>query len=134
MIPSGNKLLTTELKVVTQPSKQHQMLFDGHRIVNTCDNLEAVKQAVFKILNTERYDYIIYSWNYGVELMDLYGKPFVFACPEIERRVKEALLQDDRIKGVDEFEFKNNGHGVVHVTFTVHTIFGDMVEEMVVNI
>ena len=22
------------------------------------------KQAIYKILNTERYDYLIYSWNY----------------------------------------------------------------------
>ena len=134
MIPSNNAILTTDLNVVTQPSKQHRMDLDRNLIRGTCDSLEAVKQSIFKILNTERYAYLIYSWNFGIELMDLYGKSPVFACPELERRVKEALLQDDRITGVDEFEFDTSKKGVVSVTFTVHTLFGDLNEEMAVNI
>jgi hypothetical protein len=58
----------------------------------------------------------------------------MYVCPEIERRVKDALLQDDRITGVDNFEFDTSTKGVVSVTFTVHTFFGDVNEEMVVNI
>ena len=116
------------------PSKQHKMFIDKNRITGLCDSLEAVQQSVFKILNTERYDYLIYSWNYGIELKDLYGKSPMYVCPEIERRVKEALFQDDRITNIDEFEFDISRKGVVYVTFTVHTIFGDLNEEMVVNI
>ena len=134
MIPSGNSILTTELKVVAQPSKQHRMNLDKNRILGFCDNLEAVKQSVFKILNTERYNSLIYSWNYGIELIDLYGKSPMYVCPEIARRVKEALFQDDRITAVDNFEFDTSTKGVVSVTFTVHTIFGDLNEEMVVNV
>ena len=29
----------------------------------TVDELEAMKQAVSKILQTERYQYVIYDWN-----------------------------------------------------------------------
>jgi len=134
MIPSGNQILTTDLEVVTMPSKQHAMILDGNRIIATCDNLEAIKQTIFKILNTQRYAYIIYSWNYGIELEDLFGQPVRYVCPEIERRVKEALLQDDRIIEVDNFEFDFPKRGVVAVSFTVHTIVGDLEEEMVVNI
>lgn len=133
MIPSGNTLLTTELEVVTMPSKQHTMNLDNNRILGTCDTLEAIKQTVFKILNTQRYAYLIYSWNYGIELEDLFGQPIRYVCPEIERRVQEALLQDDRITAVDDFEFDTSQRGVVAVSFTVHTIFGDLNEEMVVN-
>lgn len=134
MIPSGNKILTADLTVVTMPSKQHRMDLDRNRIIGTCDNLEAIKQTIFKILNTERYKYIIYSWNYGIELADLFGKPFRYVCPEIERRVKEALLQDDRITDLTDFEFDEPKRGVIAVKFTAHTIFGDIDEEMVVNI
>lgn len=134
MIPSGNTILTTELNVVTQPSKQHRMNLDKNRILGSCDGLEAIKQTIFKILNTERYKYLIYSWNYGIELIDLFGKSPMYACPEIERRVKDALLQDDRITGVDSFEFNTSAKGVVSVTFTVHTIFGEVEKELVVNI
>lgn len=134
MIPSKNTALTTELNVVTQPSGQHRMDLDRNRILGTCDGLEAVKQTIFKILNTERYKHLIYSWNYGIELMDLFGQSPMYACPEIERRVKEALLQDDRITGVDNFEFDTSTKGVVSVTFTVRTLFGEVDEELVVNI
>lgn len=134
MIPSGNTILTTEINVVRMPSKQHRMNLDENRILGSCDNLEAVKQSIFKILNSERYAHLIYSWNYGIELMDLYGQPPLFVCPELERRITEALLQDDRITGVDEFEFDISKKGVVSVTFTVHTLFGDLEEEKVVNI
>ena len=134
MIPSGNAILTTELKVVAQPSKQHRMDLDKNRILGTCDSLEAVKQSIYKILNTERYAHVIYSWNHGIELNDLFGQSPMYVCPEIERRVKEALLQDDRITGVDNFEFDISKKGVVSVTFTIHTRFGDLNEEMAVNI
>lgn len=134
MIPSGNTILTTELEVVTMPSKQHRMDLDRTRILGTCDNLEAVKQTIFKILNSERYAYLIYSWNYGIELIDLYGQPPMYVCPEVKRRIEEALLQDDRITAVDEFEFDTSKKGVVSVSFTVHTLFGDLNEEMAVNI
>lgn len=134
MIPSGNTVLTTALNVVTMPSKQHKMNLDTNRVLGTCDGLEAVKQSIFKILNSERYKHLIYSWNYGIELKDLYGKPPMFVCPEIEKRVKDALIQDDRITNVNEFEFDISKKGVVSVTFTVHTIFGDLDEEMAVNI
>lgn len=134
MIPTGNNILTVNLEVKSQPSKQHAMILDKNRIVGTCDKLQAVKQAVFKILSTERYEYLIYSWNYGIELKDLFGKSPMYVCPEIERRVKEALLQDDRITGVTDFDFDTTNRGVISVTFTVHTPFGDLDEGMVVNI
>jgi phage baseplate assembly protein W len=133
MIPSGNNLLTVDLEVKTQPSKQHMMILNKDRITGTCDKLESVRQAVYKILSTERYKYIIYSWNYGIELEDLFGQPVMFVCPEIERRIKEALKMDDRITKVDSFDFDTNKRGVVSVSFTVHTIFGDLEEEMVVK-
>ena len=134
MIPSVNNLLTADLTLTVHPSKQHRMILDKNRIIRTCDSLEAVQQTVFKILNTERYKHLIYSWNYGIELADLFGQPVTYACPEIERRVTEALLQDDRITGVDEFEFDTSKKSVVSVKFTVHTLFGDIQEEKVVNI
>ena len=39
------------------------------------DERDAVLQAVYLILNVERYAFPIYSRNYGSELSDLIGKP-----------------------------------------------------------
>jgi hypothetical protein len=85
--------------------------------------VEAVRQAVKLILNTERCRYPIFSWNYGIELEDLFGRPASFVRPELERRVREALLQDDRVTGVDGFLFEHGRKGLGCV-FTVRTIFG----------
>jgi hypothetical protein len=134
MIPSGNAILSTKINMVRIPSEQYRMDLNKSRILGVCDGLESVKQSIFKVLNSERYQYIIYSWNYGIELMDLYGKTPMFVCPELEKRVKDALLQDDRITKVDGFEFDVSKRSVVSAKFTVHTIFGDLEEEMVVNI
>ncbi len=107
-------------------SKNYKMMIKDKVINGYAEELEAMKQVVYKILNTERYDYIIYSWNYGVELKDLFGKPVDYVCPEIERRVKDALTQDNRIESVYNFKFDKSKRGVVAVNFVVGTIYGDV--------
>ena len=134
MIPSGNTLLTTELEVKTLPSLNYAMNFELNRIVGKVDGLEAMRQVIYKILNTERYQYLIYSWNYGIELADLFGMPVDYCCAEIERRVVEALEADDRIDSVEDFEFEFPKPHVVTVTFTVNTIFGQTEIETEVDI
>ena len=133
MIPSTNTILSTDLEVNTQPSKDYKLHIERNTINGLCDELEAMKQIIYKILNTERYKYIMYSWNYGIELLDLYGEPVRFVCPELERRITEALIQDDRIESIDNFEFDTSKKRTVKVTFTVHTIFGNVESEKVVN-
>ena len=108
------------------PSKTYVMNIDGERITGTMtDDIEAVKQAIYKILNTERYQYPIYSWNYGVELADLFGKPIAYVLPEIPRRIKEALVADDRIIDATAFELSHDKRGNVLAKFKVITIFGN---------
>lgn len=128
MIPSINTILASELEMVKQPSKTYKMRIDNDAISGHCDDHEAMVQAVYKILNTERYEHIIYSWNYGIELLNLFGKPKDFVCLELRRRISEALLQDDRITSVTDFEFDTSMKKIVKVKFTVHTIYGDTFE------
>lgn len=97
------------------------------------DGIDAVKQAIFLILSTERYKYVIYSHNYGVELDTLYGKPMTYVLPELRRRIREALAQDDRITDVDNFSFET-GRSTVTARFTARTIFGDVEAERTVAI
>lgn len=114
------------LIVETSPTKTYKMKIFGDRISNYTDEQEAMKQAIYKILNTERYDYSIYSWNYGIELKDLFGKSQNYCKSEIKRRIKEALTQDDRISSVDAFSFEKIGREKLGVNFTVSTIYGDI--------
>lgn len=134
MIPGVNGILTEDLEVESLPSKNYMMHIDRNRISGFCDKQDAVKQAIYKILNTERYQYIIYSWNYGIQLTDLYGEPVTYVCPELERRIIDALSVDDRILSCEGFDFDISQKGIVVVTFKANTIYGDVDVEKVVNI
>ena len=133
MIPQVEYELGEDYEFEEIPSETYKILTDKKRIIGKCDDLEAVKQAVYLMLNTERYQYIIYSENYGVELMDLIGEPIPYVLPELKRRIAECLTQDDRIDSVDSFEFEVNKK-TVHCTFTVHSNIGSFESESVVNI
>lgn len=133
MIPSATGFLAGDFELSTQPSKTYRMDLDGSTTVGYVDGLEAMKQVVFKILNTERYKYPMYSWNYGVEFADLIGEPVTFVCPELQRRITEALTWDERVTSVSDFKFDLSKKGSVAVSFIVHTIYGSLDEEQEVN-
>lgn len=133
MIPSTTAFLEQDFEITEQPTHTYKMNLESNLIRGYTDGQEAMKQAIYKILNTERYQYVMYSWNYGIELLDLYGEPVSYVCPELERRITEALTWDNRIQTVDNFEFNISKKGEILVTFTTHTVFGDVVAEKVVN-
>lgn len=133
MIPKNDNL-TSDIRIIEIPSKTYKMDLNGDVIHGYTDGLEAMRQAIYKIIRTERYKYIIYSFNYGIELIDLIGEPISFAIPEIERRITEALLSDDRILAVNNFEFELPKKGVVFVRFIAETTQGDISIDTEVNI
>jgi len=112
-------------EVIEYPSKTFKIDFENNRIDGFIDGKEALKQSIYMILNTERYKNLIFSWNYGAEIKDLIGKPNTFVIPELDRRITEALMQDDRISDVGDFEF-TKGRGSLHVKFTVYSKFGEL--------
>lgn len=107
-------------------TRTYKMKLFSDRINGKTDEQEAMKQAIYKILNTERYSYSIYSWNYGIELKDLFGKPKNFCKSELKRRIKEALIQDERILDVNAFSFEDKKRRELAVTFTANTVYGDV--------
>lgn len=133
MLPVTGNILEQDIKVVQMPSKTFRLDTETKRVVGTVDGLEAIRQTVFCILNTERFDWLIYSWNYGVEFKNLFGKSTGLVKAKIKKRIKEALQQDDRIQSVDTFSFESNRQSL-HVRFMVHTILGEIVVEKEVNI
>lgn len=119
--------------IVQEPSKTYYIDFEKGIIRGFCDGLTAIKQAIYKVLNTERYDWLIYSWNYGVELKSLFGQPMSYVQPEIKRAIEEALLQDDRIKEVGNFSFDKKRNSL-YVKFSVATTLGDVESEVIINV
>lgn len=132
MVPD-NEVLLPDIEETTYPDLTYKINIDKNRISDYVDELDAVIQAIYLILNTERYEYLIYSWDYGIELLDLYGMPMPYVISEIKRRVEDALTQDDRIDSVSDFTFEKNGTKL-HVTFTVNSTFGDVETDMEVDV
>lgn len=108
-----------------QSSRTYELRPASGTIGGLIDELDSMEQVVYKILNTERFECPLYTWNYGIELNELIGEPITFVLPELERRITEALMQDERITAVDALEFEISG-GAVLVSFVVNTIFGDV--------
>ncbi len=103
------------------------------KIQGYVDKLEALKQAIYKVLNTEKYEYPIYSFSYGIELENLLGKDPTYVQIELKRKIKECLLQDERIQRVDNFKFEINGDEIKCI-FDVYSIYGELTVSQVVNI
>lgn len=116
-----------------ETSRTYKLHAQQKRIMGFTDELDAMKQAVYKILNTERFQYLLYSWNYGIELKELYGHSIPYVLPNLKSSIKEALMQDERITDVTDFLFDVQGNAV-RVEFTVETIFGQMEESVEVKV
>ena len=132
MIPTGTEILILDTSE-HMPSMTYRMAAEKKEVRGALDGMEAVKQVVYKILQTERYKYVIYDWNYGVELEDLFGKAASFVIAELQRRITEAPLTDVRIEAVTDFSFETEkGSGTA--AFRVQTIWGDLEAERTVEI
>ena len=133
MLPQVNIQNLNELEINSMPSKTYKLNYGKNQIYDTTDDLQALRQAIYIILNTERYNYLIYSWDFGVELKKLIGREKFQATAQLEQAIKDALLQDSRILSVENFSFAFE-RKTVTATFTVKTIFGDIESEKVVKI
>ena len=120
----------TDIVIASQPSKT--WIIDRSTMQVACmdDGLEAVRQAVEIALDVERFRWTIYSANFGSELDELIGQDEALITAEIPRLVEGALSQDDRVAQVEDYVFTRTGPDSMHVSFTVRTVYGDLIEEM----
>lgn len=118
MIPQNRIDIELTAEEAVETSRTYKII--GNRIQGFADGIEALKQAVYKVLSTERYEYPIYSFNYGVEIESLLGKDPVYVQVELKRRIRECLLKDNRISEVDNFRFETSGDTVT-CTFDVRS-------------
>jgi hypothetical protein len=131
MIPeSETPILNEDMEETLQPSLTYKLdLVNGRIGAVDVDGLEAVRQAVLKILSTLRFEHLIYSSDYGNEadVGAVRGRA-VFET-EIERWVKEALKQDDRIISVTQFRFSYDLDTAL-VRFVVESDYGNYTDEL----
>ena len=87
---------------------------------------EAIKVWVYKALLTPRYNYSIYSWDYGSELLDLIGKAYTpqLTKSEAKRYIEEALKINPYILDVNviDTDFKDS---ILSANVKIVTIYGE---------
>lgn len=104
------------------PTRTYNVI--GNRIIGMTDGLDAMVQAIYKILRTERFANVIYSAAYGVELVRFIGENFDFVKADLERTVEDALKADDRVRSITNFEMEQTNSNTLVCRFDVDTLVG----------
>ena len=118
----------TDIVITAQPSKTWIIDRDAMQVSRMDSGLESVRQAVEIALNVERYKWTIYDANFGSELDGLAGEDEAYIIAELPRMVEDALSPDSRVISVDNYVFTRLDSTSMRVTFTVHTVYGDIQE------
>ena len=88
---------------------------------------EAIKVWIYKAIKTVRYQYPIYSWDYGCEINSLIGQNYTkgLTKSESERYIKEAILINPYITNVKIIDI-NSSKDILSVSIQVDTIYGEV--------
>lgn len=111
---------------------QFKMHGHGPREVHGVDNLVV---WIEKTLRTARYAHPIYSDAYGIEYVDVVGKPFTPALAgAYARAVRDVLLIHDRIEEVKDFTFSGDPDlDMLSVAFRVTLIGDEELSEVIIG-
>lgn len=111
--------------------KTFYLNFDKNRIQGHVNELAAIRQSIICMLETERYAYLIHSWQYGASLEQYIGQSYDFVTSDIGREIKETLMTDDRVLDVYGFSF-DQVEDNLKVNFEVNTVYGIVDESVVI--
>ena len=123
ILPQAQSLdIEADTESVDEPLKTYKL--ENNRIEGTVDGLDAIMQAVKKIVNTERFTYLVYDWNYGIEFQDLIGQDINYVIADLKRRFDEALSTITQIISLNNFVVVKIDGEQIAVSFEVETIYG----------
>ena len=88
---------------------------------------EALKVWVYRALKIDRFSHLMYSWDFGNEVMTLVNQGYTYQLTrvEIKRYIEEALYVHPYIKDVqiDYIDFSNSA---LKVNLTITSIYGEV--------
>lgn len=118
-----------------EPSLTYRIDFEKGRILGKVDGLDAVEQAIQKVLMTPRFKCLIYDGQYGSEIEDVViagdaSQDYIQST--IEGFVRDALKPDSRILSVSDFTVLFDGDEA-YISFRATTIYGDLQMEEVIS-
>lgn len=91
------------------------------------EGLEAVKVWIYLAMQTQRYIFEQFTWDYGNELETLIGTSNnqEYLQMEAKRMVKDCLLVNEYISDVDNFQFEIKEEKMI-ISFTAITDYGEV--------
>lgn len=120
MIPSNRNLIVTQIGQ-NEVTRTYKVDSYNKRIIGTTDGQPAIEQAILKNFDTERFAYVIYSKNYGIELEKYIGKDYDFIRSDLRRAIEECLLVDARIYSINNLQFTQEGLDYMSITMDIET-------------
>lgn len=86
---------------------------------------EAIKVWIWLVLQTARYRYYIYSWDYGNEFEELIGRGYSeeYINAEAQRMTEDCLLVNENIESLTDFSVGMENDQLT-ISFTANTIYG----------
>jgi len=114
------------IRITSPATNTYKLHYTKKKINSFVDRKQALEQSIYCLLNTERYKYPIYSFNYGIQREDLFGKNIDLIMRKLQNRINNALVSDDRIISVTNFEFDSKENGVLKVRFIVNSTYGEI--------
>jgi hypothetical protein len=120
--------LETEIEETKSPKEYEIDFATGQLTGKIVEGLAAIKVWIWLVLQTARYRYQIYSWDYGNEYEDLVGQGYTEEYIETEalRLTEDALLVNENIQSITDFSATLNNEKLT-ISFTANTIYGEIV-------
>lgn len=89
------------------------------------EGVEAIKVWIWLVLQTPRYRYYIYSWDYGNEFEELIGRGYSeeYINAEAQRMTEDCLLANEHIESITDFSVGMENDQLT-ISFTANTIYG----------
>lgn len=105
------------------PTKTWYVNPSTKQVSGMADGQLAMRQAVEILFSTERFDWQIYTPNFGMQWRGLIGQSPGYVGLEIQRRIQDAIKPDRRMTGIENFSYTVKGDSMT-VSFTVTTVYG----------
>lgn len=112
---------------IKKPKEYEIDFITGQLTGRTAEGLEAIKVWVWLVLQTPRYRYYIYTWDYGNEFEDLIGQGYSaeYITAEAQRMTEDCLLVNEEIQSISDFSVDME-NDQLSVRFTANTIYGSI--------
>lgn len=91
------------------------------------EGLDAIEMWVQMALRTKRYEWLIYSWDFGEEYTELLGYSYTqeYLDSEVERLITECVTQHPYVTGIEDLNVEVEQEKL-HITFTLITDLGEV--------